>query len=85
MNKPILTIVVPCFNEEEALKETSAQLSSVFNSQMFRVYNLLFKYIISMYINEKLQRLFVASGFFCKINFTFRHSSPIRDEWLYCV
>ncbi len=29
MNKPILTIVVPCFNEEEVLKETSAQLSSV--------------------------------------------------------
>ena len=29
MNKPILTIVVPCFNEEEVLKETFVQLSSV--------------------------------------------------------
>ncbi|MEH6956203.1 glycosyltransferase family 2 protein [Neobacillus drentensis] len=29
MNKPVLTIVVPCFNEEEVLAETSAQLSSV--------------------------------------------------------
>src|SRR3954465_2124987 len=29
MNKPILTIVVPCFNEEEVLKETFKQLSSV--------------------------------------------------------
>jgi glycosyltransferase involved in cell wall biosynthesis len=29
MNKPILTIVVPCFNEEEVFKETSNQLSDV--------------------------------------------------------
>ena len=29
LNKPVLTIVVPCFNEEEVLAETSAQLSSV--------------------------------------------------------
>ena len=29
MNKPLLTIVVPCFNEEEVLKETSIQLSTV--------------------------------------------------------
>jgi glycosyltransferase involved in cell wall biosynthesis len=29
MNKPILTIVVPCFNEEEVLIETFVQLSSV--------------------------------------------------------
>jgi glycosyltransferase involved in cell wall biosynthesis len=29
MNKPLLTIVVPCYNEEEVLKETSIQLSSV--------------------------------------------------------
>jgi glycosyltransferase involved in cell wall biosynthesis len=29
MNKPMLTIVVPCFNEEDVLKEASAQLSSV--------------------------------------------------------
>ena len=28
MNKPMLTIVVPCFNEEEVLKETFSQLSS---------------------------------------------------------
>ncbi|NHM30741.1 glycosyltransferase family 2 protein [Neobacillus terrae] len=31
MNQPILTIVVPCFNEEEVLKETSNQLSKVIN------------------------------------------------------
>jgi glycosyltransferase involved in cell wall biosynthesis len=31
MNKPVLTIVVPCFNEEEVLGETSSQLSSVLN------------------------------------------------------
>jgi glycosyltransferase involved in cell wall biosynthesis len=29
MNKPFLTIVVPCFNEEEVFKETSTQLSAV--------------------------------------------------------
>lgn len=29
MNKPILTIVIPCFNEEEVLKETSTQLTAV--------------------------------------------------------
>lgn len=29
MNKPILTIVVPCFNEEDVLAETSKQLSKV--------------------------------------------------------
>jgi polyisoprenyl-phosphate glycosyltransferase len=34
MNKPILTIVVPCFNEEEVLKETSVQLSKVLNDLM---------------------------------------------------
>lgn len=31
MNKPVLTIVIPCFNEEEALKETFLQLSTVLN------------------------------------------------------
>ncbi|WP_066253808.1 glycosyltransferase family 2 protein [Neobacillus drentensis] len=34
MNKPLLTIVVPCFNEEEVLAETSAQLSSVLSELM---------------------------------------------------
>jgi glycosyltransferase involved in cell wall biosynthesis len=34
MNKPILTIVVPCFNEEEVLKETILQLSAVLNDLM---------------------------------------------------
>ena len=29
MNKPVLTIVVPCYNEEEVLLETSSQLSEV--------------------------------------------------------
>lgn len=29
MNKPVLTIVVPCFNEEEVLRETSSQLSDL--------------------------------------------------------
>lgn len=29
MNKPVLTIVVPCYNEEEVLLETSSQLSGV--------------------------------------------------------
>jgi glycosyltransferase involved in cell wall biosynthesis len=29
MKKPFLTIVVPCFNEEEVFKETSTQLTSV--------------------------------------------------------
>ncbi|MCM3570323.1 glycosyltransferase family 2 protein [Neobacillus mesonae] len=29
MNRPILTIVVPCYNEEEVLSETSKQLSGV--------------------------------------------------------
>lgn len=31
MNKPILTIVVPCYNEEEVLNETISQLSVVLN------------------------------------------------------
>jgi glycosyltransferase involved in cell wall biosynthesis len=31
MNKPCLTIVVPCYNEEEVLKETSKQLTNVVN------------------------------------------------------
>lgn len=34
MNKPILTIVVPCFNEEEVLKETAAQLSTILSGLM---------------------------------------------------
>ena len=29
MNKPVLTIVVPCYNEEEVLLETASQLSGV--------------------------------------------------------
>lgn len=29
MNKPVLTIVVPCYNEEEVLVETASQLSGV--------------------------------------------------------
>lgn len=29
MNKPVLTIVVPCFNEEEVFKDTSFQLSTL--------------------------------------------------------
>ena len=29
MNKPLLTIVVPCYNEEEVLLETVSQLSEV--------------------------------------------------------
>ena len=29
MNKPLLTIVVPCYNEEEVLLETVSQLSGV--------------------------------------------------------
>ncbi|MDF2945808.1 MAG: putative glycosyltransferase [Bacillales bacterium] len=31
LNKPILTIVVPCFNEEEVFLETSSQLTSILN------------------------------------------------------
>lgn len=31
MNKPCLTIVVPCYNEEEVFKETSKQLTTVLN------------------------------------------------------
>jgi len=34
MNQPILTIVVPCYNEEDVLKETSSQLSSVLENLM---------------------------------------------------
>jgi polyisoprenyl-phosphate glycosyltransferase len=34
MNKPVLTIVVPCFNEEEVLNETSLQLSAVLRELM---------------------------------------------------
>ena len=31
MSKPVLTIVVPCFNEEEVLKDTIFKLSKVLN------------------------------------------------------
>jgi polyisoprenyl-phosphate glycosyltransferase len=31
MNKPVLTIVVPCFNEEEVFEDTTAKLTSVIN------------------------------------------------------
>ena len=51
MNKPILTIVVPCFNEEEVLKETSAQLSSVVNDL-----------IKDLLISENSKILFVDDG-----------------------
>lgn len=34
MNKPFLTIVVPCFNEEQVLKETSRQLSAVLSDMI---------------------------------------------------
>ena len=29
MDKPMLTIVVPCFNEEEVIKDTFSQLSAM--------------------------------------------------------
>jgi polyisoprenyl-phosphate glycosyltransferase len=32
MNKPVLTIVVPCFNEEEVFQDTSSSLSIVMNN-----------------------------------------------------
>ncbi|MFB6468131.1 glycosyltransferase family 2 protein [Cytobacillus sp. Hz8] len=35
MNKPVLTIVVPCFNEEEVLPVTASQLSGVFQELMY--------------------------------------------------
>ena len=34
MNKPVLTIVVPCYNEEEVLLETASQLSEVLRDIM---------------------------------------------------
>ena len=34
MNKPVLTIVVPCYNEEEVLLETASQLSEVLQDIM---------------------------------------------------
>jgi len=34
MNKPVLTIVVPCYNEEEVLLETASQLSEVLRDMM---------------------------------------------------
>ena len=34
MNQPILTIVVPCYNEEEVFMETSSQLSTVLEELM---------------------------------------------------
>jgi glycosyltransferase involved in cell wall biosynthesis len=35
MNKPVLTIVVPCFNEEEVIKDAFSQLSAVIQELMF--------------------------------------------------
>jgi glycosyltransferase involved in cell wall biosynthesis len=34
MNRPVLTIVVPCFNEEEVLQETTSQLSNLLKDIM---------------------------------------------------
>ena len=34
MSKPVLTIVVPCFNEEEVLKDTIFKLSKVLDELM---------------------------------------------------
>jgi glycosyltransferase involved in cell wall biosynthesis len=51
MNKPLLTIVVPCYNEEEVLKETTTQLSSVLNGM-----------IKDSLISEESKILFVDDG-----------------------
>lgn len=51
MNKPVLTIVVPCFNEEEVLGETSSQLS-----------NLLKKIINDNLVSSESNILFVDDG-----------------------
>jgi polyisoprenyl-phosphate glycosyltransferase len=51
MNKPVLTIVVPCYNEEEVLKESSFQLSSVIN-----------KLIEDALISQNSKILFVDDG-----------------------
>ncbi len=51
MNKPILTIVVPCFNEEEVLTETIDQLTLVLNDL-----------IEELLISQKSTLLFVDDG-----------------------
>ncbi|MCQ6279383.1 glycosyltransferase family 2 protein [Bacillus sp. EB600] len=51
MDKPMLTIVVPCFNEEEVLKDTFSQLSAMLE-------NLL----VELLISEKSKLLFVDDG-----------------------
>lgn len=51
MDKPMLTIVVPCFNEEEVLKDTFSQLSAMLENL-----------IVELLISEKSKLLFVDDG-----------------------
>lgn len=51
MNKPVLTIVVPCYNEEEVLEETASQLSFVIEDM-----------ISEFLISDKSKILFVDDG-----------------------
>jgi polyisoprenyl-phosphate glycosyltransferase len=51
MNKPLLTIVVPCYNEEEVLSETIIQLKSVLNDM-----------ITNLIVSDRSKILFVDDG-----------------------
>jgi polyisoprenyl-phosphate glycosyltransferase len=51
MNTPILTIVVPCYNEEEVLKDTCIQLTTVLR-----------KMISESFVSSKSKILFVDDG-----------------------
>ncbi|MBC1484412.1 glycosyltransferase family 2 protein [Listeria sp. FSL L7-1485] len=51
MKKPFLTVVVPCYNEEEVLSESVAQLTSIIK-----------KLIMSDSISDKSQIMFVDDG-----------------------
>lgn len=51
MNRPILTIVVPCYNEEEVLEETVSQLKTVLEDL-----------IAKLFVSEKSKILFVDDG-----------------------
>ncbi|HHP9998662.1 TPA: glycosyltransferase, partial [Listeria monocytogenes] len=51
MEKPFLTVVVPCYNEEEVLSESVTQLT-----------NIIEKLVMSESISDKSQIMFVDDG-----------------------
>ncbi|RFU64733.1 glycosyltransferase [Peribacillus glennii] len=70
MSEPILTIVVPCYNEQEALPETISQLS-----------NLLQALAMEQLVSNKSKILFVDDGS-KDLTWQIIHKESLKNEWV---